>query len=152
MSGLNLLTIQDEISTYISEQFPSYQVHEDFILDDEQIIKSGNKTKPYIVLTWSGLGHSTSNASFGGVRHDEYFSSFEVGVVAPTPKQCRRALNIILDKLIGWSPASSEHLVPIGGGGTYVAVERGGKPELYISTGSLSFPVNGNRVASYITA
>ena len=151
MSGLNLLTIQDQISAYIGQEFPNYEIHEDFILDNEQVLKSGNKTKPYIVLTWDGLGRSPANASFGGVRYDEYYSSFQIGIVAPTPKQCRMSLNIILDRLIGWVPTGSGRLVPIGSGGTYVAVQRNGKPELYVSTGALSFPVNGSDVGAYIT-
>lgn len=150
MSGLNLVLIQEQIAAHISAEFPGYEVHEDFIIDDEQINKTANNVKPYIVLTWAGLGHSQRGGSFGGVRYDEYYSSFEIGVVAPTPKQCRKALNVILDKLIGWSPNGSGHLVPFGGGGTYVAAERGGKPHLYVSTANLSFPVNGEGVGSNI--
>ena len=151
MSGLNLVLIQEQIAAHISAEFPNYEIYEDFIIDDEQINKMDNKVKPYIVLTWSGLGHSARGGSFGGVRFDEYFSSFEIGIVAPTPKQCRKALNVILDSLIGWSPNGSGRLVPFGGGGTYVAAERNGKPHLYISTASLSFPVNAQGVGDYIT-
>ena len=151
MSGLNLVLIQEQITAHIAAEFPGYEIYEDFIIDDEQINKSGNNVKPYIVLTWAGLGRSGGGASFGGVRYDEYYSSFEIGIVAPTPKQCRKSLNIILDKLIGWSPNGSGNLVPFGSGGVYVAAERGGKPHLYIATASLSFPVNGQDVGSYIT-
>lgn len=151
MAGLNLVLIQEQIAAYIREEFPGYQVYEDFIIDDEQLIKQENNVKPYIVLTWSSLGRSPANASFGGVRYDEYYSSFELGVVAPTPKQCRKSINIIMDKLIGWSPNGSGKLVPFGGGGMYVAAERNGKPHLYVATENLSFPVNGYNPGSYIT-
>jgi hypothetical protein len=151
MSGLNLVAIQETIAAHIRAEFPGYEVYEDFIIDDEEVKKTGNNVKPYIVLTWSSLGHSTRGASFAGVRYDEYYSSFEIGVVAPTPKQCRKSLNVILDRLIGWSPDGSDHLVPFGGGGMYVAAERNGKPHLYIATANLSFPINANNVGSYIT-
>jgi hypothetical protein len=152
MSGLNLVLIQDQITAYVKESFPGYKVYEDFILDDEELNKTGNKVKPYIVITWYGLNRSAGNSSFAGVRYDEYYSFFEIGVVAATPKQCRKSLNVILDKLIGWSPESSDSLIPTGGGGVYVAAERAGKPELFVATAELIFPVNASGIGSHVTA
>jgi len=143
MSGLNLVQIQDQIAAYVTQEFPGYEVIEDYVIDDDAMQRADGKTKPYIVLTWSGLGRSNRGANFGGVRLDEYYSGFQLSVVAPTPKQCRKAINIITDKLIGWSPNGSGRLVPSGGSGIYVASERNGRPNLYVASSSFSFPVNG---------
>jgi hypothetical protein len=150
MSGLNLVQIQDQIAAYIRQEFSGYEVIEDFVIDDDAMQRANNNTKPYIVLTWSGLGRSSRGANFAGVRFDEYYSGFQVSIIAPTPKQCRKSINVITDKLIGWSPNGSGNLVPSGGGGVYVASEKSGRPNLYVSSSSFSFPVNGQDVGAHI--
>lgn len=151
MAGLDLVSIQDSIVAYIKQEFAGYEVFEDYILDDEQITKMDNKVKPYIVISWDGLGHSASGRSFSGARHDEYFSGFEVGVIASAPKFCRKAMNIIMDKLIGMSIQNSSSLIPSSGGGVNVIAERAGKPNIYVASAHFVFQVNATDVASHIT-
>ena len=55
MSGLNVIQAQESISAYIRSQFPGYTVYDDDIIDDQFVLKLGNKVKPYIVLNWGGL-------------------------------------------------------------------------------------------------
>lgn len=151
MSGLNVVAVQDIIAAYIREEFSGYQVYEDDVLDDESLLRVNNKTKPYIVLRWSGLMRSGRGASFGGVRLDEYVSSVDINVVAPTPTQCRKAINVIMDKLIGWKPTGGSALTPEGGAGLFVVNNREDKPHLYIASGRLTFAVNSEDPGAYIT-
>lgn len=151
MAGLNLVEIQDIITAHIRAEFPGYDVREDDIIDSEVLARESNKVKPYVVLNWGGLSRSTINTSFAGVRHDEYSSSVDVSVVAPTPKQCRKAVNVIQDKLVGWKPTGGGALTPEGVAGIFVVPDYDARPHLYVGYFRLGFTVNGENVGEYIT-
>lgn len=142
MAGLNLVPIQDDIAEYVSDEFPNYEIYQDYILNDQQLEKLSNKIKPFIIISWDGLSRSPAGASFSGVRFDEYISGFSIGVVAPAPRQCREAMNVIYDKLTGWSPDGVGKLTPSGGMGTFVIAEKSGVPHLYMSMADFTFPMN----------
>lgn len=150
MSGLNLVAVQDIIVAHIRQEFPGYTVYEDDVLNDEMLLRIGNKVKPYIVLRWGSLGRNTAATSFAGVRHDEYTSSVDICVVAPTGSQARRGLNIVYDRLIGWKPTGGGAMTPFGGSGLYVVDDRNGAPHVYVATSRLDFAINGENVGVYI--
>jgi hypothetical protein len=150
MAGLNLIYVQDIIAAYVREQFPGYEVYEDDVLDNEALLKQSNKIKPYIVLQWAGL-FASGSTSFVGVRYDEYDSAVDINVVAPTPRQAREAMNIIMDKLIGWKPTGGGAMNPEGGSGLFVVPDYNGSPHVYIASTRLSFAVNSEDPGSYIT-
>jgi hypothetical protein len=150
MSGLNLFAVQEIIEAYIKAQFPGYAVYQDDVLDDEAILKVDNKAKPYIILSWGGLDRNLDGTSFAGVRHDEYTSFVDVIVAAPTGKQCRMSLNIILDRLIGWKPTGGGAMTPFGGVATSVVNNLAGKPHVYLASGRLEFAMNSENVGEYI--
>jgi hypothetical protein len=151
MSGLNLVSIQDAITAYVRQEFSGYEVYDDYIMDDETILKESNKVKPYIVLSWDGLRNSPTGGSFVGARFDEYYSVVDVSIIAPNARQARIASNVIVDKLIGWKPQNSTPLSPEGATGTWVVENNNGKPHLYVSSARLRFNVNAEDVGSYIT-
>lgn len=144
MTGLDLVAIQDSILNHIETTFPNYEIKEDFVLDDESILKIDNKVRPFIVLRWHGLQRSPLESSFVGPREDSYTSGFDVIVVAPKPRQCRQALNMILDELIGWKVANLYPLTPDGSGDLFTVSDFNAKPHLYLAVNSLSFQVDSN--------
>jgi hypothetical protein len=150
MTGLNLIDTQDLIAGYIRSEFSQYEVYEDFILDEEELAKQDAHTKPYIVISWDGLSRSPQNASFGGVRKDEYTSGFAIGIVAPKPIQCRRGVNIIVDRLVGWSYDGVGYLTPIASSGSFVAAERNGRPHMYMAMAEFTFPMNSTDPGAFI--
>jgi hypothetical protein len=150
MSGLNLFAVQEIIEAHIKEEFPNYNVYPDDVLDDEAILKIDNKAKPYIILSWGGLERNLAGTSFAGVRHDEYFSSVDVIVAAPTGKQARMALNVILDRLIGWKPINGGAMTPFGGIATSIVNNTAGRPHIYLASGRLEFAMNSQNVGEYI--
>ena len=150
MAGLNLVEIQDVIVDHIRDEFPQYEVYEDYILNEQELVKVDSRIKPYIVISWDGLSRSGANASFAGVRKDEYFSSFSIGIIAPTPKQCRRGLNILVDQLVGWSYVGVGYLTPGQSTGAFVIAEREGVPHLYMAMADFTFPVNAENPGAYI--
>lgn len=150
MTGLDLVSVQDVIAEHIRNTFTMYDVKEDEVLDDEYLLKISNKVKPFIVLRWSGLYRSPINGSFGGVRHDEYSSAVDIVIVAPLPKIARRALNMVMDELIGWQVPGGSPLTPEGGSSIAPVVDRDGRPHLYVAVNTLSFAVNSSGVGEYI--
>jgi hypothetical protein len=150
MSGLNLFAVQEIIEAHIKEEFPNYNVYQDDVLDNEAILKIDNKAKPYIILSWGGLERNLAGTSFAGVRHDEYFSSVDVIVAAPTGKQSRMALNVILDRLIGWKPINGGAMTPFGGIATSIVNNTAGRPHIYLASGRLEFAMNSQNVGEYI--
>lgn len=144
MTGLDLVAVQDSIYTHIETSFPNYEIKEDYILDDESILKVSNKVKPFIVIRWEGLRRSVTDTSFGGPRKDSYISGFDVIVVAPTPRQCRLAMNMIMDEIIGWKVADLYPLTPNGAGDLFTVADYNSKPHLYMAVNSLSFQVDSN--------
>jgi len=150
MAGLNLIPVQDNILAYIREEFPGYEVYEDEILDEDSLLRVDNNVKPYIVIRWGGLMRNNRGGSFAGVRYDEYSSDFNLSIIAPTPKQCRKALNIIYDKLVGWQPVGGTPLIPEVSG-VYVVPNENGKPHIYVGNCIMSFAANMENPGQHIT-
>jgi len=151
MSGLDFIAIQDSITAYVRQEFSGYEVYEDYVMDDESILKESNKVKPYIVLSWDGLRNSGTGTSFVSSRFDEYYSVVDVSVIAPTARQARISSNVIIDKLIGWKPTGSTPMAPEGSTGIWAVENNNGKPHLYVASARLRFNVNSENVGSYIT-
>lgn len=146
MTGLDLVAVQDEILSHITTTFPNYDIKEDEVLDDESLLKIDGNVKPFIVLRWHGLNRSVTGASFGGARWDQYNSAVDVVVVAPSPKIARRALNMIMDDLIGWTVPGGGELIPVGGEAVAPVVNYEGKPHIYLAVNTLSFQVDSNGI------
>lgn len=151
MAGLNVIPVQEAIYDFISTEFSAYEVFEDAVLDDEYLIKQNNKTKPYIVVTHGMPVRSGANTSFGGARLDEYVCSVDVSVVAPTPKQVRKAMNIIHDRLVGWRPTGGGILTPYASGGPWAVLDPGGVPHIYTGSMRFEYPVNSENPGEHIT-
>ena len=151
MTGLNLIQIQDLIVDYIRTEFAQYEVYEDYILNEQELAKVDARIKPYVVISWDGLSRSARNASFAGVRQDEYYSGFAIGIIAPTPSQCRRGMNILVDNLVGWSYDGVGYLTPSNSTGAFVAAERDGVPHMYMAMAEFNFPMNAEDPGAYIT-
>lgn len=150
MAGLNIITTQDSIEAYVKAEFTGYEVYDNDVVDDDFIIKLGNKVKPYIVLNWGGLNESPTNGSFLGARHDEYYSTVDVSVVAPNSRQARNALIVILDRLIGWTPQDSTPLTVSGGMDVIGIPDYNGKPNVYLASQRLRYNINTTDVGAPI--
>jgi hypothetical protein len=150
MSGIDLVSIQDEIALHIETTFPQYEIREDDVLDDEYLLRVDRKTKPFVVIRWGGLTREVSNASFGGVRHDEYSSRLDIVAVAPAPRIARKVVNLFMDQLIGWKISNGAALTPTLGQAVFPVADRNGSPHLYLGVGTLGFRFNAENADSYI--
>lgn len=151
MAGLDLVSIHNTILAHIESQFSDYDVYEDYILNEQELQRVDTRVKPYIVISWYGLNRIASGASVAGVRQDQYESGFDIGVIAPTPKQCRLSINIIVDNLVGYSYDGVARLIPGTTTGSFVVAERDGAPHLYMAMAEFTFPVNYDDPGSYMT-
>jgi hypothetical protein len=150
MSGIDLVSIQDEIALHIESTFPQYEIKEDELLDDESLLRINGKTKPFVIIRWGGLSRELFNASFAGVRHDEYSSRFDLIAVAPKPRIARKVLNLFMDQLIGWKISNGSALTPTLGQSVFPVVNNNGVPHLYLGIGTLTFRFNSENPNSYI--
>lgn len=148
MTGLDIVAVQDSIYNHIAATFPNYEIKQDFFLDDDSLLKVSGIVKPFIVLRWYGLNRSPINTSFAGVRHDEYSSAVDIVTVAPNPRDARRALNYVLDELIGWKVPGGSQLTPSGGQSVVPVIDSDARPHLYLAINTLSFQVNSTAVGS----
>lgn len=151
MAGLNLVSIQNQILAHVESEFSDYEVYEDYVLNEEELQRVDSRVKPYIVVSWFGVNRVPGASSMAGVRQDQYESGFDIGVIAPTPKQCRLAINIIFDKLVGYSYDNVAYLTPGTVTGSFVVAERNSAPHLYMAMAEFTFPVNYDDPGSYMT-
>jgi hypothetical protein len=148
MTGLDLIAVQDSILIHIESAFPAYDIVEDMVLEDEVLLKLNKNIKPFIVLRWHGLMRDTNDTSFGGVRHDSYMSAVDVVFIAPSPKQARLGLNMVMDELIGWYVPGGSPLTPVGGNSVFPVIEANGRPHVYVAVNTLVFHVDSNGIGS----
>jgi len=151
MAGFDLVSIHNTILAYIESQFSDYDVYEDYVLNEQELQRTDSRIKPYIVISWYGLNRLANNASMAGVRQDQYESGFDIGVIAPTPTQCRQAINIIVDNLIGYSYDGVGYLTPGSSTSSFVVAQRDGTPHLFLAMAEFTFPVNTTDPGSYMT-
>jgi hypothetical protein len=150
MAGLDLFSLQEVIAAHIRAEFPAYEVIEDDVIDDEYILRLDNNVKPFIFLRWGSLNRSAANASFAGVRLDEYSSTVDIAIVAPSPRIARKASNMITDALIGWRVPGGNSLTP-DISGTWAVRDDAGRPHLYVCNSRFTYAVNFDNVGAYIT-
>jgi hypothetical protein len=151
MAGFDLVSVQDTILSHLESEFSDYEIYEDYVLNEQELQRVDRRVKPYVVVAWHGLERLNSAAAISGVRHDEYESGFDIGVIAPTPKQCRYAINIIVDNLIGYSFDNTAYLTPSGSSSPFVAAARDGVPHLYMAMAEFTFPMNYNSPGTPMT-
>lgn len=150
MSGLNIIPIQDAITAFVRQEFTNYDVYEDIIIDDDIPQKVNGKVIPYIVIRWSGARRSGSS-SFGGVRLDEYIGSVDINAIAPTPSQARKLSNILFDKLVGHKVDGISPMYPDSASLIWAVGNTNAKPDVYVASFGLSFPINYTDPGAYIT-
>ena len=151
MAGFDLVSVQNTILSYLESEFSDYEIYEDYVLNEQELQRVDRRVKPYIVVAWHGLERLNSAAAISGVRQDEYESGFDIGVIAPTPKQCRYAINIIVDNLIGYSFDGTAYLTPGASSSPFVAAARDGVPHLYMAMAEFAFPMNYNSPGTPMT-
>lgn len=151
MSGLNLSIPQEAIMAYVRDEFPNYVVYDNSVLDDEFVLKIGNKVKPYIVLGFGGLYPSNRGGSFAGARFDEYTSTMDATVVAAKPEHARQGMNLVVDKLIGFKPTGISSMTLQGGSAMWGVADTNGVPHVYLASQRLTYAVNSEDPGAYIT-
>ncbi len=151
MAGFDLVSIHNTILTHIKSEFSDYDVYEDYVLNEQELQRIDSRIRPYIVVSWYGLNRLSNGGSVAGVRQDQYESGFDIGVIAPTPGQCRKAINIVVDRLIGYSYDGVGYLTPGASTSAFVVAQREGTPHLFMAMAEFNFPVNTTDPGSYMT-
>ena len=151
MSGLDLSIPQEAIMAFVRQEFPNYVVYDNSMLDDEFVLKIGNKVKPYIVLGFGGIYPNSRGGSFAGPRFDEYTSTIDATVVAAKPEHARKGMNLVVDKLVGYKPTGASPMTLQGGAAMWGVPDVNGVPHVYLASQRLTYAVNSSNPGAYIT-
>lgn len=140
--GLDLVTIQDQITAQMKAVYPNTVIIEDGVLDDSVLARDTNGfMDPYIVLRY-GLLEPDAGKSLGGSRLDEYYSTVDIDVIAPVGHVARQILTSVVDQLTGWKPANSNALTPDGGAYKFVIPASATRPTTFLA--SIRFKYGAN--------
>jgi hypothetical protein len=151
MAGLDLFSIQEAITARLRAVMPNYEVHEDAILDDKNlIIGSTGTTKSYLVVRFGIPRRSPGDRSMAGHRQDGFYSTVDVSAVGATGRIAREVLNLVHAYLEGWAPEGGEKLAASGGTGNFVILSADARPTAYIQEMRFRFNYNGQAVGSTI--
>lgn len=150
MSGLDLSIPQEAIMAFVRNEFSNYVVYDNSVLDDEFVLKIGNKVKPYIVLGFGGMYPNSRGSSFAGPRFDEYTSTIDATVVSAKPEHSRKGMNLLVDKLIGFKPTGASPMTLLGGAAIWGVPDVNGVPHVYLASQRLTYAINSDSPGQHI--
>lgn len=93
--GLDNFAVQQDILAYIQTSLPSYSVESGGIPNGDSLPLVNGALQAYIILRFADTSPTPNGGSFGGPKHDEYFSVFDALCVAPTDTQAREVGNYL---------------------------------------------------------
>lgn len=151
MSGIDLYVSQESIKSYLQTTFPNHQTITGATYDDESLVRVNGTLLPYITLRFGTLLPRLNDRSMGGYRQDGYFSTCDVGVVAPNDDDMRALLAVVTDRLINFQPegAARLHLALYAPPLSFTIFAKA-KPSAYFSANRYEFNINAEDVGSYI--
>lgn len=152
MTGFNTLAIEDAITARLQATLPSHEVVEDGIADDANLLRDSNmQLIPYIIVRYGPLRRKYLGYAVAGARHDDYYATTDVLVVAPKGRMAREGLMILTDALVGWAPAGGDAMNIEGGSSQFVVMNHQARPSAFVASIRLRFGVNQQGVGEYLT-
>jgi phage gp37-like protein len=140
---VSYLDVQDEIVALLRE-IPHVDVYEGQ-MDDEAftaLLTDSNSIKPFITVSFGGLINPTQrNKGIVGARKDSQDTTFVVRTVASSDRTSRQVLQLVLDKLVGYSPSGCGEITSALFGGTG-QVSSLGNPTRFAAVQALRVLVN----------
>jgi hypothetical protein len=145
-SGLRLIGYQDAITARIKALYPNFEVIEDTLTDDRIFDRDVNGVfEQYIVLRYGPMFPKIRGGALAGVRHDEYFSTFDILAVAANARDARYLCAAIVDDMLGWSPDGSAPITLRNDGGAinaFVVQSNEARPTRNLASQRMQFTVN----------
>jgi hypothetical protein len=142
--GFNLYGSQESILDYLKSTFPNYQFFRGGVPDDEVLLRDENgKVINYCTLRFGSLRPRPRGKSFAGPRGDDYYTTMDVNVIAPTDDEAAQSLNIFVDRLIGFKPLDGTSVIPEGVSiGDITVKNSAAKPTAYAASQRFTYGLN----------
>lgn len=148
-----LVPIHDTLTAKAKTILPNTPVHEDMPLDEvsPQTDQRGQMI-PYVVLRYGPIrkAYGTGEA-IAGVRHDNYFGTFDLMTVAPTGRMARQMFDILTDAYIGFDAGGGGTVSLEGAASNFVVSSNEVRPTQFVCMVRLKFPMNGVNVGVPLT-
>ena len=142
--AISLLPVQDSIVAKLQE-LPQ-TVYENGVPDDANLAFSNGTMLPFIVPFFGGYSRALDGTGITGYRQDLGESFVIVHCVGPTERSARQVADLVLDKLLGFTPDDAGPLRPTGSTRT-VTPDYATKPAKYVSEAIFRYAVNTNVVS-----
>lgn len=151
--AFNTIEVQDAITAEIERVLPNHEVIEDGILDDANLLRDvNNLLVPYVIARYGPLRRKYLGYSIAGSRHDDYYSTVDIMVVAPKGRMAREGLMILTDALIGWKPDGTSEMIIEGGSSDFVVMSNEARPSAFVASVRFRFGVNQGNVSARLVA
>ena len=140
---MSYLEVQDEIVALLRE-IPHIDVYEGQMDDAAftELLADSDAIRPFVTISFGGLiDPRRSVKGIVGVRADSQDTTFVVRTVASTDRTSRQVLQLVLDKLVGYSPTACGEITSALFGGTG-AISSLGNPTRYASVQAFRLLVN----------
>lgn len=146
---MSYLDVQDEISDQL-KTIPNVDIYDSQMSDDQfaALVADSNQIRPFITISFGGLIDPRSQVNgITGAKQDSQDTTFVIHAVASTDRTSRQALQLVLDKLVGYVPqdCSEINTALFGGTGQVSAL---GNPTRYASVQALRVLVNSPYTAT----
>lgn len=123
--------VQENILTYLQEQFPNYKIVEQAIPNSQTVLRDAGGAIPVYGAVQFGDLQVGATTSFAGPVGDDYVMPVYFQAVGPTARSARRFANKIRKAMIGASFDWSGSVRKRPGGGMFPIVSSNGATEAY---------------------
>lgn len=148
--GFRLYESQEAIKSYLEATFPGYKFYRGGVPDAEEILYVDNRIRAYVTLRFRPMQKSGGPGSMAGVRHDDYFSTFDLNVIAADDGQAGQIVSIMTDRVIGFKSPYNNAVSPEGGTGDFVLRNAGTRPSAYVQSQRFRYTLNTVDPQEYI--
>jgi hypothetical protein len=153
--GIDIVTVQDNITAQVKIIAPNTPVYEDTIPDDAQLPRDNQGLLvPYIVLRYGPIRPSYTGKGMAGPRHDEYYATVDVMAVSSKGRRSRQINGAVVSNLIGFKPDGASPIsmrTDAGDPAQFVVSSNEARPTQMVSSTRLKFNLNTLSVGSPVT-
>lgn len=142
---MSLITGQDEIVA-LARTIPNIKIYDDELPDEiePEIIAGFDQIRPFVTISFGGLVEAPRRVNgIAGAKHDTGETTIVIQAVASTPRGARNTLDLVRQKLVGFTPTNCGEIRNALFGGTG-KLSHLGNPTRYASNQSLRYYQNSD--------
>ena len=141
MTGLDLYSAQDSITTYIKSKIP-WVVQTGSIPTAESLPFVNGVLEPYVVLRFSDMLSVAKDYTFAGPQYDGYYSLFDALCIAALDTQARQLATLVNQAVLGMQLPNVSAITKQYGGGSFAVLDTARLPAAFVSNVAFRFQTN----------